>query len=942
MTRQMRSFAAVGVTAVGLCAAPTSLIAQEKQAEDTANRKSIVQADEETRKASTARIDQTGALNRADGDVGDAANFTFFDGTGLSLEPANAGIYQDGECSTSLIRQFGTANHAAIRQADPVGGGADASVVRILQGESGGRSEDGIALVDQKGDGSSVTIEQNGTQNRSFAAQTGNLGPDAFDEAAVQEAKDASEIPVSQGGNKQTQKISGNANESQVAQDGTGLEAEVSLLNSEGDAGRISQRGVGHKASYSAKSGGRREGEIVQNGSVANNADADITGDDHRAEIRQEGNGGRSTASLVQAGKRHEAAIRQAGAKGDESGNEASVDQAGDGNSGRVAQTEGAANVADIGQEGETSSGLTATVQQSGAGGTSKADIDQTGRKQSARIEQSGKGGGSIAAIDQSTDGSRDNDARTFQEIDATAGTDTIDIDQGGNANRANARQTRSEGGSGSVATLAQPGAENRVNLQQDGPGHVANSSQAGTTNNAELAQKGSGGHKSDLDQNGSGNRGVIEQRGTGGTDVAAIDQSAADANSNEAVIAQSGKRGLNTADIDQGEADNRAEIRQEGDEGGTGAKATISQPGSASRASISQDGQAHVANASQAGKGNKAELSQKGSGGHTSDLDQNGSSNRGIIAQDGDGGANKAAIDQSAVGAKSNEAEIAQIGERGFNTADIDQAKSDNRAEIRQEGDEGGTGAKASISQPGSGSRASISQDGPALEASIGQNGQSNQGAIVQAGKGTSGKAQISTGGDARDNWARIEESTGGNIASIDQTSAGNRAEITTRNAAPQRASNEADIDQGGGDDNTARVEIGGDGVGRIVAVTQDAANSRADLVLSGAGDTIKSTVQQSGGDHEVVFRARAGDSGGLTGELQQDGASNIARARLEGDGLKLKLKQDGVGHSADVVLKGSGYSVTIEQTGDGRVFKREFDGPAEGGGDYSIVQKP
>ena len=738
-THRAAKSAGAGAVLFALCAFPPSLAAQESQAGDAANRGRIVQADAETRAASTARIDQTGERNRADGDIGDAAGFVFFDGTALSTAPQDAGIYQDGESATSLIRQFGTANRARVRQADPVGGGADASVVRILQGESGAEAEDSLVLVDQKGDGSHVTIEQNGKDNRSYAAQTGNLGPDAFDRESVETAKDAAEIPVSQGGNKQTQKLSGDGNESQIAQDGTGLEAAVSLLDAEKDAGRISQSGAGHKASYSAKAGKGRLGEIVQTGLAANNADADVTGADHHAEILQDGEGGRSTASLVQAGSGHDAHIHQTGAQDGKSGNKASVDQAGEGHSGRVEQTGGSANVADIGQEGEASSRLSATVRQSGSGGSSKADIDQTGRAQSATVEQSGEGGGSIAAIDQSTDGSHDNAATTVQEIDASTGTDEIDIDQGGNANRAEARQTRRAGGTGSVATLAQPGTKNTVTLRQAGPAHVANASQAGTANRADLSQQGSGGHKSDLDQNGQDNRGTIAQSGDGGTNKAAIDQSAADATRNDAVIAQSGQRGLNTADIDQ--------------------------------------------------------------------------------------------------------------------------AKADNHAEISQDGDRGGTGAKASISQPGRANEAAIAQDGPSLEASISQNGRRNDGAVHQAGAGAAGKAQISAGSGARDNHARIDQSTGGNISSIDQTSSGNSAEIRARNAAPQRASNKADIDQGGGGDNAARVRIRGDGVGRTVTVTQDATASRAEISLSGPSDTIKAAVQQTGRDNAAVLSASASE---------------------------------------------------------------------------------
>ena len=145
------------------------------RAQQSGNSQTIIQADEETRRNSTATIEQDGRENKADGTFRGRESVNLFNGETVDLAPNGAGIYQDGSGSTATIDQFGNGNAAAIDQADSVEGGADSSTAVIKQGESGNEARDSIAYIEQAGDASEATIEQNGRRNQSFGVQRGNL-----------------------------------------------------------------------------------------------------------------------------------------------------------------------------------------------------------------------------------------------------------------------------------------------------------------------------------------------------------------------------------------------------------------------------------------------------------------------------------------------------------------------------------------------------------------------------------------------------------------------------------------------------------------------------------------------------------------------------------------------------------------------------------------------
>ena len=100
-------------------------------AQQPGNSQTIVQADEETRRTSTATIEQDGRGNTADGTFRGRETVTLFNGEEIDLAPNGAGIYQDGSGSNATIDQFGNGNAAAIDQADNVEGGADSSTAVI-------------------------------------------------------------------------------------------------------------------------------------------------------------------------------------------------------------------------------------------------------------------------------------------------------------------------------------------------------------------------------------------------------------------------------------------------------------------------------------------------------------------------------------------------------------------------------------------------------------------------------------------------------------------------------------------------------------------------------------------------------------------------------------------------------------------------------------------
>ena len=71
------------------------------RAQQSGNSQTIIQADEETRRNSTATIEQDGSENKADGTFRGRESVTLFNGETVDLAPNGAGIYQDGSGSTA-------------------------------------------------------------------------------------------------------------------------------------------------------------------------------------------------------------------------------------------------------------------------------------------------------------------------------------------------------------------------------------------------------------------------------------------------------------------------------------------------------------------------------------------------------------------------------------------------------------------------------------------------------------------------------------------------------------------------------------------------------------------------------------------------------------------------------------------------------------------------
>lgn len=787
------------------------------------NRKTIRQEGQETRANSNASVTQSGTGNLVDGTWGGEGNsgdseIVFFTDETLPVAPDGVGIYQDGAGSSVSVGQIGSTNRAVVRQDDPIEGGANGSSVRIEQGTSDAEATNGRALAEQGGEESSITIKANGADLTALGWQRGVRATEGRPEGDRRAAS-----------NTQIQTLTGEASRTEIVQQGDTLKAGITIEGGSDDHGAIAQRGRGHEASIDATDGTGRVLKLVQAGEERNKADMDVSGPGHAMDVGQDGVGGGHETTLTQAGADHTVNIRQTDTTTDGEGNTAIVNQKGA--SGHVAVQQrggGGANVTQVAQEGEGSERLRADVLQEGDGGGLKADIDQTGREQSARIGQSGEGGNALASIDQSTDGTSDNGATITQAIDAKQGTDTADVDQGGNSNQAELRQSRSQGGTGHTANVSQPGKESRTQARQTGAAHLVNAAQAGNANEATLDQSGLGGHVGDVDQNGTRNAAQLNQRGDGGAQEAAIDQSTEGTQRNEANIEQTGDRGLNVADIDQAGRKHAASIVQ-GDESGEG--------------------------------------------------DENDEGSR-------------------------------------------------------------GTGHTATITQEGKGSEGSIEQTGAAMKASIALAGRSQSATIRQSGT-TASEAAVTANEAGRENVGTIEQRTGGNTAAIDQAGANNEASVTQSNGDPSAATNTADLDQGGGSQNVADVTQEGPGAGRDAIVRQDGNQLETTLTLGGKGNGVKSLVEQTGTQNRLDATHVADEEGTLSSVFKQTGSGNTVTYSQEGSSLTASVTQDGNSNAVDVSQTGSNFGVSITQRGDGHVFEMAYDGPAEGGGDYTVVQE-
>ena len=666
---------AVSALSAGYAAcAPSASAAQDGGASGSGSL--VEQADAVTRETSTAEIvqrsDQSGTLE-------EVTAIELFTGRQLQPDPAR-GIFQKARGATARITYLGVDNAAAIYQSDDAGDGADGSSATIRLGNDSAAGTDSTAYIDQRGDKGVVDIRQQGDANFSVGIQHANPAGGAS-------------------GAEQTHTLAGHDHRSEIVQEASGTLADVTLSQGGGSTGQVRQTQIGAKASIAIKNGPSSRARLVQTGSGRGNvADVDVDGGENTTDISQRGEDGAHEASVAQAGEKSEVAIVQEGRKG----NVTTIDQNGTDGSAVVRQENSPNNKAQIDQAGAGSVSLEGLIEQSGAGGNNSADIDQTGSTHTAVVRQRGAGGGSVAGIDQSTDNTDENEATVDQVVDAASGTDTVDIDQGGSANRATIEQRRGGGDTGSNASVTQPGGRGRATVAQEGPALKAQIDQNGNANEGEISQKGTGtaGQASIKAGSGTDNNMARIFQETGGT-IASIDQTSPN---NEATIEQANAQpaaGTVEADIDQSaDVQNIASIVQTG--GGTVRSASLAQSGRENDGAIDQSGAAN---------------------GMTANVQMAGDLNTVQLTQDAQGNGNL-------------QAELKQQGDGNSITWD-------------QRGSELG----ASVTQQGSGNAVEVTQSGSGYDVSITQNGDNNSLRITYSGpsEGGGGFTVVQNGGETR-----------------------------------------------------------------------------------------------------------------------------------------------------------------------------------------------
>lgn len=528
--------------------------------------------------------------------------------------------------------------------------------------------------------------------------------------------------------------------------------------------------------------------------------------------------------------------------------------------------------------------------------------------------------------------------------IDQRGDKGVVDMRLQGDANFGAGIQRANADGSASGAeqthTLA--GHDHRSEIVQEASSTLADvtlSQGGGSTGMVRQAQPGS--KASIAIKNGPGSRAVLVQTGTGRGNAADVD---IDGGSNDIDIAQHGDDGGHEASVSQAGENSRVALVQQGKAGNV---TTIGQNGTDGSAVVRQDNSPrNKAQIDQAGAGSvslKGLIEQSGSGGNNAaDIDQTGSTHSAIVRQRGSGGGSVAGIDQSTDDTDENEATVEQVVDAGSgtDTVDIDQGGSANRAIVQQERTAGGTGSNASVTQPGGRGRATIVQKGPALKAQIDQNGNANEGEISQQGMGTAGEASIKAGSGTDNNLARILQDTGGSIGAIDQTSPNNKATIEQANAQPQAGTVEADIDQGGGVQNTAAIAQSGGGTGRSASLAQSGRENDGEIDQSGAANGITANVQMAGDLNTLRLIQRAEDNGNIQADLKQQGDENTITWEQHGSELGASVTQQGSGNAVEVTQSGIGYDVSITQNGDNNSLRITYSGPSDGGGGFTVVQ--
>lgn len=354
---------------------------------------------------------------------------------------------QTGDDQRVYVRQAGTLLNSTITQGNGSGAGSNRAIVL------------------QRGDQNTSTIDQEGTNNQSYVEQGANFTPPTGASSTINQGKndDASannKARVAQHGGVGSQTTinqDGGANEATVHQDDTDSDIYITQAGNE-------NKSLVHQLPFYA--------------SQNNYAEINQTGDENSSWAIQDGND--NDLYATQSGSNNKADQEQLG-----DGNYASVTQSSSGNKARQRQT-GDSNSATAVQHATTGPGVDNYVEQNQVGNGNIAFSDQDGDGGYARQDQIGD----------------DNQAYIYQYAAGTG----------------NKIYQRQFGNSNNVTSWQTSGSDNRAATFQD-DFNTGLTNQSGNGNHALLVQKSQGGagHYGSIIQSGNGNMADVLQLGPGG-----------------------------------------------------------------------------------------------------------------------------------------------------------------------------------------------------------------------------------------------------------------------------------------------------------------------------------------------------------------------------------------------------------------------------------------
>jgi hypothetical protein len=565
------------------------------------------------------------------------------------------------------------------------------------------------------------------------------------------------------------------------------------------------------------------------------------------------------------------------------------VDQEGNKNMATVNQ-DGSDNEIDIFQDNEPSApvGNKATANQ--AAGTSDSDIT---------INQNfGDGDNNVAVVNQNR--GDDNEATILQNQDnvAIVTQNGTEAQPNGEASIVNIDQSESTGGEATV-TQANGTFGNRVDIDQNQEGNTATVNQT----NGRL-------NEATINQDDDGNTATINQSGTENGDASGdVSTVSIDQNEKNAVATVTQSANGSDVSIDQdmedvatvnqlGGYDNDVTITQQGETGGGGNTATVTQTGHDNDFTIDQEAtdgfDGNVVMGTQGGVDNTVDVTQDGPA-NMATVDQQGNDNEITIDQESQSlGGNTATATQSATTSDSDITITQNIDDDGGNTATVNQTTGDdNEATVEQLKDNTALVTQSGTADAVSGTGSDVNID---QSASIGGNATASQ--SVGTFGGTINITQVEEG-----NTATVNQTSGRrNLATVNQTDDGNTA--TVNQSGTQDAST----------GNISEVQIDQEGKNGVASVTQSANGSIVN-VLQTNGDGNRATVQSQMGRVNDIGIEQYGDEN--TATVTQSGQENMVRT-LQTNIFDLTGPDNGpASHEATVVQGGTLNDAVIGQGG-------------------------